>query len=138
LWFVRSDPQSADPNLLRSPFSGALFTGETSDGVRLQTSSDGGQLILFEQPRSPLARGTLRIYDVRPEWIERVLGQRNALSESELVSLACNILRQENSTPALREVDATSDSLVQKPHDAGSSAEDLQGAGTSCALTKQN
>jgi hypothetical protein len=94
LWFARSVPQ--DRLILRSPFPGTLFGGDT-DGIRLQISDDAEQLFLFAQPRTQGA-GTVRVYDVRPQWIKRVLGQENPLSEAEIFRRACAIERRDSAT----------------------------------------
>ena len=114
LWFVRSDQQ--DQYTLRSPFRGTLFAGDT-DTTRLQMSDDAEQLVVFEQPRNQ-AGGSVRVYDLRPQWIQRVLGGDNALSEREIIELACGIVRRDTATSTDSENERERRSTSEKTQEA--------------------
>jgi hypothetical protein len=132
LWFARNDPPSPDPDTLRSPFTGTLFTDE-ADSRKVQFSNDAEQLVLFEQTRGPV-RGAVRVYDVRPQWIRRVLGEGDALSESEIVKLACNIERRDMADEG-GDAESTTEPTPGKSPDGAQKFETIS---MPCGLDKHN
>jgi hypothetical protein len=76
--------------------NGTLMSGEPGGRV-LKFANDGSELVLLQQPRWG-GLITVRIGDLRTEWLDWVKGEQNGPNEKELVKLACGIIRGSGNT----------------------------------------
>jgi hypothetical protein len=71
--------------------NGTLMSGEPGGRV-LKFTSDGSELVLLQQPRwgGPI---TVKVWDLRKEWLGWIEDEQKGPNEKELVKLACGLIK---------------------------------------------
>jgi hypothetical protein len=93
LWFVQGNRASAGQTTLKTPLNGTLLSGELA-GTSLQFSKDGTKLVWIQQTRSR-SEAVFRVFDVQPDWLNRIQDGKDRFSDEEVIAFACDVVRNE-------------------------------------------